>query len=366
MRVLNDAENGVVVAHVNSLVHTTPALHAYHTTSQSSMAGLLTPDGTTGTTAWFGKDSVAPTDLPTSSPPNGLKAKQRRPWMGERVVIRSGAHRNKTGVIRGVSISSQGTSGLSLALELDTQRFSGARSSDVYVDYNDVRHHSTQRFLNEVLPRIFSHRKDHEDDFQFKSGYIPRYTEVEERQFKLRQREAALAFQTPTTVIQNPGAYPIASGGQTPLPDPSARQSDRSVWDAGIAERPPTPEWILVPLTLTTLGDLRVLVNILNEGEDQWVRLRAGKDGGVEIRQFGYRITKWDSARRVGGSQIQPSTKLPSPKSELSMMLVTEGEHIGKIVYRVGQRFLRAQDESSIVMIVAAVTVHGNDLWLSS
>ncbi|KAK1220478.1 hypothetical protein PQX77_016755 [Marasmius sp. AFHP31] len=271
-------------------------------------------------------------------------------------------------MIREVNVTVGSKSGLSLALELDMQRFSGTRSSNVQVDYDDVRHNGTHRFLNEVKPRIFSHRKDEEDDFQFKPGYSPEYTDNEKKDLKARQRKAVLAFQLPST---SPDAQPVASGSQTPLPDPSERLADRSVWDATAAPaRPPPAEWISAPLTLSTLGELRVLVDILEDladkGKDQWVRLKRARNGDVEVRKFGYRVTRWETALPVAVSKIGPSSKRPNPKTELSLMLVTEGEHMGKLVYRVGQRFCRANDDSSLVMILTRVNVVDGHLLLSS
>ncbi|KAK1234773.1 transcription elongation factor spt5, partial [Marasmius sp. AFHP31] len=137
IHVVRTSQEAVIGVHVNSLALSKASKSQYLPTSQSVAASSLVPDATA---AHLGKPPATPSDTPTDLLPEAQRRRLRQPWIGERVVIRRGVNRNETGVIREVNVTVGSKSGLSLALELDMQRFSGTRSSNIQVDYDDVRH----------------------------------------------------------------------------------------------------------------------------------------------------------------------------------------------------------------------------------
>ncbi|KAK1216660.1 hypothetical protein PQX77_020696 [Marasmius sp. AFHP31] len=265
---------------------------------------------------------------------------ERAPWIGTyvRIVKHKGGFKD-SGIVKSVHIAppvpwnqpnkTNNVSGLIIGIESDTRR---QQTGDIVVDYN-----SKQQFC----------------DF-----YFEQYPEKEQRELKERAKLKEIEERERDLL-------------GTPIGDHGGVSND-SVWNPSHSLES-LVGWLHSKAIYDGVNRMKALVDVLGgqfKGKNRYVELEFdGEDRPPKIIYYPPRIQKRDSAKPIELIDLQCSTNHPKLSTEARMMIATNGEHIGKLVYLVGQRYVSdvqtPENSHLILRVVADQDVDGHTCEIS-
>ncbi|KAL0059832.1 hypothetical protein AAF712_013405, partial [Marasmius tenuissimus] len=242
-------------------------------------------------------------------------------------------------------------SGLIINVESDTRR---QRTGDIAVDYNNVRDLDSGRFLNQIKPLA-------EDSFwkqQFRPFYFEQYTDKEERELKNREENKRLQEMEREQRMREEAERRLWD----PPPSEGVDAPDiGSAWDPESTVKFPV-DWLISPAIVNGLRGMKVLVNISSgrfKARDRYVQLEYdGEDRPHKIVYYPPRVQRRVSACPMELAELDKSSDRPKLRTEARMMIVIEGDHLGKLVYRVGQRYVSEEQSEDHARLIVRVVVN--------
>ncbi|KAJ8087471.1 hypothetical protein PM082_006301 [Marasmius tenuissimus] len=293
---------------------------------------------------------------------------ERNPWIGTRVrIIKHKSGSKDSGVVRSVHVAGEApigrpnktnnVSGLIINVESDTRR---QRTGNIAVDYNNVRDLDSGRFLNQVRPLA-------EDSFwkqQFRPFYFELYSDKEERELKDREENKRLQEMEREQRMREEAERRLVapSNGGTPPPGEDVDAPDiGSAWDLESTVKFRV-DWLISPTIVSGLQGMKVLVDISSgrfKARDRYVQLEYdGEDRPHKIVYYPPRVQRRVSACPMELAELDKSSDRPKLRTEARMMIVIEGDHLGKLVYRVGQRYVSEEQSEDHARLIVRVVVN--------
>ncbi|KAL0059179.1 hypothetical protein AAF712_014103 [Marasmius tenuissimus] len=294
---------------------------------------------------------------------------ERNPWIGTPVrVIKHKGGLKDSGVVRSVHVAppapigrpnkTNNVSGLIINIELDTRR---QRTGDLAVDYDNVRDLDSGRFLNQVRPLA-------EDSFwkeQFRPFYFERYTDKEEREIREREENRKLQEIERVERMREEAERRLVASSNRGTPPPSDVCVDDAdigtAWDPAHVCKSPV-DWLTSRAIANGLQGMKVLVDIIHgpyKGKDRYIHLEYdGEDRPYKIIYYPPRVQRRLAAFPVDLADLDKSSDRPKLRTEARMMIVTEGDHIGKLVYWVGQRYISDNQSDENARLILRVVVN--------